>query len=211
MPSKYNKDYFETKFSSGDPWNYKTSSYESNKYHRQIEISNKYVKDPSNILEIGCAEGVFTEILRKEYPSSSITAIDISETAIERSRQKKINSANFIRTDVSEFLEDHKNNRFDVVYMSEIIYYLGATLSVRDLLTLVRKLSLLINKGGILIMANNIFMTEDIPAYIVEKPLVKTYEFLLGTVLKSLGKKTYVHHDGDKVTRYRLSVFKKNK
>lgn len=209
MASKYNKDYFETKFSTTDPWDYTTSNYEFKKYQRQIDVSNKYVQNPLSILEIGCAEGVFTEMIRKEYPNSKITSIDISEAAIERASQRGLHNTEFIRTDISEFIENHQNGRFDIVYVSEIIYYLGASYSVRDLLTLIRKLSLLMNKGGIIIMANNIFLTKDIPAYIVEKPLVKTYEFLFGTVFKTLKIKPYVHRDGDKITRYRLSVFKK--
>ncbi len=209
MRSKYNKDYFENKFSSADPWNYTSSKYEYKKYREQIAISDKYAKNPSSILEIGCAEGMFTEMIHREHPSSQITAIDISDKAIERARQKQVGNTTFIRTDIVDFIESNDRGPFDIIYLSEIIYYLGASLSTRDLLSLVRKLSLILNKNGIMVMTNNVFTTEEIPVYIVERPLIRTYEYLVGTVLDSLETKSHTYREPDRVLRYRLSVYRK--
>lgn len=54
----------------------------------------------SNILEIGCGTGDYTAILRKRFPASRITAVDISAAMIDAARQKTGNeNTDFIIAD----------------------------------------------------------------------------------------------------------------
>jgi Trans-aconitate methyltransferase len=44
------------------------------------------IKDPKNIIDIGCGPGNSTQVLVKKYPDSVITGLDSSETMIEKAR-----------------------------------------------------------------------------------------------------------------------------
>jgi hypothetical protein len=65
-----------------DPWHYTTSVYEIQKYVETLAIlpRTRY----RSALEIGCSEGVFTQLAAGR--SDSLLAIDSAATALERGR-----------------------------------------------------------------------------------------------------------------------------
>lgn len=71
-----------------------------------------------SILEVGCAQGHFTEMLTPL--SSDITAIDISETAIKDAR-KRVPGVTFAVSSLEDFKSSKK---YDVIICSEILYYI---------------------------------------------------------------------------------------
>jgi tRNA G46 methylase TrmB len=70
----WKKEYLEEKFSKPDPWNYLTSPYEQQKYHRQMDAIIDRYPNPGKILEIGSAEGAHTSLLAKRFPNARIIA-----------------------------------------------------------------------------------------------------------------------------------------
>ena len=54
------------------------------------------------ILDVGVGNGCSTILLKETFPQSTITGIDISDTAIARAKQIEMTNLNFERRDVSE-------------------------------------------------------------------------------------------------------------
>lgn len=81
--------YFEREFAlRPDPWNYLSSPGEIKRHQIAAELLDAVRKDRrfDRALEIGCAEGVFTEILAARC--DSLLAVDFSPLALERARQR---------------------------------------------------------------------------------------------------------------------------
>lgn len=80
---------FQQVFTRMDPWYYTTNELQILRHRREAEMldairgSNRF----GRVLEVGCAEGVFTEILAKRC--DSLLATDISEVALARARQRR--------------------------------------------------------------------------------------------------------------------------
>lgn len=113
-------DKFENLFKSiPDPWNFKNSAYEKKRY----KILLNYVKkiNPKNILEVGCAEGLFTEKLSEIC--GNVIAIELSETAIKKAI-KTAPRVKFMQGDVMEIMPSLNNDFFDLVVAPEVLYYL---------------------------------------------------------------------------------------
>ncbi len=71
-----------------------------------------------SILEVGCAQGHFTEMLTQI--SDDVTAIDVSSAAVEQAR-KNVKGAKFYTSSLEDF-DPHR--RFDVIVCSEILCYI---------------------------------------------------------------------------------------
>lgn len=161
MLLKFDKKYFDKAFATEDPWRYSLSEYERNKYLRQLEAIRKFCPRPQSVLEIGCAEGVFTALLADAFPRTEITGVDISPTAIERAREKYKNvpNAEFVEADAVQFflggLLPHQ--RFDVIVQSESLHYIFVRLFFqRKLRSYLKGISDRLNKGGIFVTSNGI-------------------------------------------------------
>jgi peptidoglycan/xylan/chitin deacetylase (PgdA/CDA1 family)/SAM-dependent methyltransferase len=105
-------------FRKPDPWKY-DSDYEVTKRHHVLEMLPEGAIDAA--LEIGCAEGHFTELLAPRV--SRLTALDISGQALERARARCADAGNvtFVRCDIHEQLPD---GPFDLIVCAETLYYL---------------------------------------------------------------------------------------
>jgi len=139
-------------FFKKDPWNYSTSEYERKKYGETLEaISGKKY---NRILEIGCAEGVFTEKLASM--AESILGVDISQIAIDRAIEDnkysniEFQCVNIERTDLF--------GKFDLIICSEVLYYLDTPERISRMMD--RLVSLLENRGQILLV-NMRLLSED--------------------------------------------------
>ncbi len=114
-------DYFEDKYLTDiDPWNFRTSDYERQKYAATVAALGKQTY--RSALEIGCSIGVLTGMLASRC--LEITAIDPSATAIAAARQNGIANAVFITGSVPR---DFPPGRFDLIVLSEVLYYFVAS------------------------------------------------------------------------------------
>src|SRR5262249_60699373 len=75
------REYWNAIFAKEDPWNY-ASCYEQTKYRHTLEL----MPEPpiGRAIELGCAEGMFTEMLAPRV--DHLLAVDISDVALERAR-----------------------------------------------------------------------------------------------------------------------------
>ena len=77
-----------------------------------IKLITKYLSTNINILDIGTGSGCISIALKKEFPSSNVTACDISEKALELACENaKINNTpiNFIQSDIFSKITDKYN------------------------------------------------------------------------------------------------------
>ena len=99
-----------------DPWNFSTSKYEKKRFNIILEFVNMI--KPQSILELGCAEGHLTGSLFLICPD--ITAVEISETAIQRAAQM-VCGPKFISGDLTK-IKFAKN--YSMIVAAEVLYYL---------------------------------------------------------------------------------------
>jgi tRNA1(Val) A37 N6-methylase TrmN6 len=157
----FSKKYFEERFKEEDPWKYFSSAYENRKYVRQIEVIKQYLPHSQSILEIGCAEGVHTLMLAREFPEASILGIDISKTAVERAKQncKYCRNVNIIEVDVMELFKQDciPENTFDVIIQSESLHYLFPKLFIHlNLIRYLEFITKIMKNKGIFVTSNQI-------------------------------------------------------
>ncbi|MCX6164302.1 MAG: SAM-dependent methyltransferase [Ignavibacteriae bacterium] len=119
-----NKKVFDDFFYTENPWNL-NGSQEQFRYKIVIKFIKKNFSKPDlKILEIGCAEGNFSEYLDKE--NFKTTAIDISEVAIERAKKKSLKNVNFICSEMNDFIQHTDIESYDIVLMMECYYYMSS-------------------------------------------------------------------------------------
>jgi 2-polyprenyl-3-methyl-5-hydroxy-6-metoxy-1,4-benzoquinol methylase len=115
----WSRAYFERRFAERDPWSYETSEYELTKYRRTLETIPAI--SGAKILEVGCAEGVFTAWLAERH--ADVLAVDICERALERAQHRcaALPSVRFARLDIAS---TPVTGTYDVVVCAEVLYYL---------------------------------------------------------------------------------------
>jgi 2-polyprenyl-3-methyl-5-hydroxy-6-metoxy-1,4-benzoquinol methylase len=110
-------EYFEKKYRADiDPWHFKTSEYERDKYQATLVSLTK--DRYAAALEVGCSIGVLTKLLSSRC--MSLLAVDSSTTAIEAARS--INGQN-VTFRVANLPAKFPEGNFDLIVLSEILYY----------------------------------------------------------------------------------------
>jgi 2-polyprenyl-3-methyl-5-hydroxy-6-metoxy-1,4-benzoquinol methylase len=99
-----------------DPWHYERSLYEQMRFAKLLALVRTVPH--ARVLEVGCAEGHFTE--RLLTISRSVTAIDLSSEAIARARVRAP-GARFLTLNVEEMPVTEE--RYDVIICAEMLYY----------------------------------------------------------------------------------------
>jgi len=151
IPPRWRRKAFAHRFRSPDPWNYAGSLYEQEKYARKLSILPR-PPDPAHppyirVLEVGCAEGRFTCLLARAGVAQHVIGVDFARPALERARgQCPQSGVEFQLMDVTVNLPD---GEFDLVFCSEILYYLGSLRRIRDL---AERLSKKVRPGGHVIL-----------------------------------------------------------
>src|SRR4029079_142254 len=115
--------FFEDLWSRGDPWDLETSEYEDHRYRRLFDsVADRHYE---KVLEIGCGAGAFTRRLAAK--ATSICALDVSETAINRALAIPFVSDAAIDYRVADVMHHDvaADAPFDFTVMTETIYYLG--------------------------------------------------------------------------------------
>ena len=76
-------EYFEEKYKADiDPWQFRTSEYERDKYQATLRSLTKDTY--TSALEVGCSIGVLTQLLNPRC--KSLLAVDASATAIDAAK-----------------------------------------------------------------------------------------------------------------------------
>ena len=136
-----------------DPWNYSSSAYEKQKYGETLEaISGKKFR---RILEVGCAEGVFTDML-SAY-AEELLAVDVSKTALERAKRRNCENRH-VKFDCINIENECLQGKFDLILCSEVLCYLDTpdrVEKVRD------KLTEYLEPGGSILLVHMRLLKED--------------------------------------------------
>jgi glycosyltransferase involved in cell wall biosynthesis/peptidoglycan/xylan/chitin deacetylase (PgdA/CDA1 family) len=144
--------YWEEFFKKEDPWNY-GSSYEQEKYQRQLELLSS--EPAEHALELACAEGHFTRQLATKV--KHLLASDISARALERARSRCSGHHNvdFVKLDLSA---DVLPGAMDLICCSEVLYLLN---DEAELALVAGKMVQALRPGGHLITAHAFVLKDN--------------------------------------------------
>lgn len=144
--------FFNWRFRQEDPWEYETSPYEQKKYAQKLAILPKK-KDGGTppyqrALDLGCAEGLFTRQLVEGGVAARAVGVDFSPRALARAREKSIGLP--VEYHAMDIGEDLPEGTFDLVFCSEVLYYLGYNRLTR----LAERLAQKVEPGGHLVLVS---------------------------------------------------------
>jgi SAM-dependent methyltransferase len=165
---------FEDAWRAGDPWDLETSALDQESYARQLALlgDRRY----GRVLEIGCGAGAFTR--RVAALADRVLALDVAPSAIERARQDVSPNVEFRVGDVME-LDPVREGPWDLVVMSETIYYLGWLYTFFEVGWLADQVFDATRSGGRFLMAN----TYGTSSHSLMQPwLIDTYRDLFTNV-----------------------------
>jgi len=157
MASERAREFFDGLWRDGDPWELETSDYDRESYDRQLALlgGRRY----RYALELGCAAGAFTE--RLAGLCDSVLAVDVSAGAIGRARERGLPPTVEWRVADAIELDPVDEGPFDLVVVSETIYYLGWLNPFYDVAWLAHRLAEALEPGGRLLLANTILGDEQ--------------------------------------------------
>ncbi|SFH80474.1 class I SAM-dependent DNA methyltransferase [Halpernia frigidisoli] len=117
-----NSHYFKKVYEANDdPWNFKSSEYETLKYQETLDALPK--SRYKNALEIGCSIGILTKLLSGRC--DQLLAIDISEKALDQAKEYCSDLGNVTFKQMN-FPSEFPDEKFDLIMISEVAYYLSA-------------------------------------------------------------------------------------
>lgn len=134
-------------FSRGeDPFKYRGSPYERERLGAmEAAVSERRWH---KALEVGCAEGDFTERLVRN--ADEVTAVDISAVALERAR-RRLPGVAFVEAD----LRDWKTaERYDLIVLGDVLYYMDKPLVREAFEETFRKVTAWLAPGGCIMLAH---------------------------------------------------------
>ena len=102
-----------------DPWRFAQSDYERDKYAATLAALPRlhYVAT----LEVGCSIGVLTRQLAGRC--NTLLSIDVAAAALAQARERCADLSH-VRFEQRRVPEDWPEGRFDLVLLSEVVYYL---------------------------------------------------------------------------------------
>lgn len=116
LPATYFDDVYRA---SEDPWAFATSPYERAKYEATIAAlpTERY----ANAFEIGCSIGVLSEMLARRC--DRLLSVDASELPLQTAR-KRLAPYGHVTIGQMRIPAQFPDNRFDLIVLSEVGYYL---------------------------------------------------------------------------------------
>lgn len=137
----------DSDFESGrDPWQYESNPLELDRFRRQVALLASVGGSFGRTLEIGCAEGKFTETLAEI--SRELVVLDVSTLALERAKSRREwgPSVSFALADLRE---DPIGSGFDLIVVAGVLEYFPRASTLRRVLD---KLASSLAPGGYLLL-----------------------------------------------------------
>jgi predicted TPR repeat methyltransferase len=139
-------DYFEALYeANADPWRVETSGYETAKYDASLAAlpHARY----ASALDVGCTVGVFTRLLAGRC--DRVLGLDVSDRAVAAARERCRDLAS---VSIERMAVPHQwpAGRFDLVVLSEILYYLPDG----DLAALAERIGGALTPGGTVLLVH---------------------------------------------------------
>jgi cyclopropane fatty-acyl-phospholipid synthase-like methyltransferase len=139
-------EYFDALYTADpDPWKFATSPYERAKYTLTLNAMPK--PRYRSALEVGCSIGVLTRSLASRC--DAVVAIDAAQTALAEARRRCADLPGVCFEQM--FVPDQwPDGAFELVLLSEIIYYL----SRNDVARLASRVTRSLSRGGSVILVH---------------------------------------------------------
>ena len=138
--------YFDELYArDADPWRFASSDYERDKYAATLAAlpRDRY----HSALEIGCSIGVLTRQLARR--AEGLCAIDLASVALEAA-QHRCADLDHVRFELMSVPAQWPDGRFDLVVLSEIVYYLDRA----DVAALGKRIRRTIVAGGDIVLVH---------------------------------------------------------
>lgn len=111
--------YFENLYASNpDPWNFDGRWYERRKH--ELTAASLPAVRYQNGFELGCSNGHLTALLAPRC--SQLLAVDWVEAAVDRARDR-LRAHPQVRVEQRRLPDEWPNDRFDLIVISEFLYY----------------------------------------------------------------------------------------
>jgi SAM-dependent methyltransferase len=140
MAESLQREYFEQLYDSDpDPWRFRSSDYERDKYKATLAALPRERVDDA--FEVGCSVGVLTAQLASRC--DRLLAVDVAEAALRQAREACAGLPN-VRFARMQIPADWPDGPFDLILLSEVLYYL----SLEDVRRTARKTGASLTPGG---------------------------------------------------------------
>lgn len=151
LPASYFDDLYAR---DRDPWRFETSDYERAKYADTVAALERppYRRG----LEVGCSIGVLTAMLAERV--DHLVAIDVAQAALDCARQR-LDAAQNVELRRAAFPDEAPEGPFDLIVLSEVLYYLSADDLRRAADVTLRRLA----PGGEVLLVHWLGETPDYP------------------------------------------------
>jgi SAM-dependent methyltransferase len=166
------QSFFNDLWTRGDPWELETSNWEHERYARLLTILDR--PRYGRVLEIGCGAGTFTR--RLAGLADKVVALDVSSEAVARARaaQSDLKQVEFCVGNIMDY-NLREEEPWDLIVMSETIYYLGWLYSFFDVSWLASEMFEATRPGGEILLANTQFETGE---PLLRTSIIRTYRDL---------------------------------
>jgi len=143
---------------SPDPWNYRSSPYERQKYERVLACALKWRSASDSALEVGCSIGVFSRMLAGHF--DRVTAVDVSREALAAATRYNHIAKNvgFMHRDLRSLDTD---DQYDVIVCAEVLYYIVE----KDVEIVCRQLDKYLSARGIILLVTGVSTAQSNPSY----------------------------------------------
>ena len=114
--------YFDARYAADpDPWQFATSAYERAKYAATLAAlpRERYPR----VLEVGCSVGVLTLALSARC--DALLSLDMADIALRQARERCA-GLEHVRFDRAQIPGEWPDGTFDMILLSEVVYYLDA-------------------------------------------------------------------------------------
>jgi len=128
-----------------DPWKFTTSRYEREKYAATLAALGD--RRFAAALEIGCSIGVFTRLLARRC--ETLLAVDVAEAALADARRRCAGLPG-VRIERRQVPGEWPDGAFDLIVLSEVLYFLGTA----DIVRTARLVAASLRPGGRALLVN---------------------------------------------------------
>ena len=136
----------ETFHEKPDPWGFDHNVEERSRFQKTWELVPLAVC--SRILEIGCAEGHFTEQIASRFPDADVLAVDFVPIALERARARCAGRPH-VRFQCLDIGKEPIEGPFDLIFCMGVLEY-GPAFGELD--TIRRSIRAALRPGGYLVL-----------------------------------------------------------
>lgn len=145
--------HLETEIATPDPWRLESNPFEHERYNRMLNLARAHGPFERG-LEVGCAAGVFTELLAPYC--RTLHVVDVLPAAVERA-SRRTRGRQGITWEVASVCDSFAPGKtFDLIVVAEVLCYMP---DLRTLSQAINQLASRLEPGGLLIFGSAVDAT----------------------------------------------------